>query len=90
MRYGAWFGANITWRGGRAAEGAGLENRPGSDPNDGKSHDLDPSPETVLARCLALFERERPELAQIVRTWDTLPEPVRAGMVAMVQSTEGR
>jgi hypothetical protein len=38
---------------------------------------------------LALFERERPDLARIIRVWDKPPEPVRAGIVPMIAATEG-
>jgi integrase len=41
----------------------------------------------VLAFCLALFDRESPELAAVVRSWSTLPEAVRAGIVAMVRAS---
>jgi len=40
-----------------------------------------------LAFCLAFFDRESPELAAVVRSWSTLPETVRAGIVAMVRAS---
>jgi hypothetical protein len=30
-----------------------------------------------------------PELAAVVRAWPTLPEPIRAGILAMVNATKG-
>lgn len=37
---------------------------------------------------LALLERESPDLALLVRRWDSLPEAVRAGIVAMVRASD--
>jgi len=42
--------------------------------------------ENVLASCLAFLDRESPDLAAVVRAWRELPEPVRAGIVAMVKA----
>jgi hypothetical protein len=42
-----------------------------------------------LASCLALLAQTRPELAKVVEAWDTLPDAVRAGMIAMVNATCG-
>ncbi len=36
---------------------------------------------------LALLERESPDLALLVKRWDTLPEPVRAGIMAMIRAS---
>ena len=63
----------------------GLQNRRGAAPKDNTPHELGESAEHVLASCLAFLERERPDLAAIVRRWDSLPDAVRAGIVAMVQ-----
>ena len=41
--------------------------------------------EIDLADCLALLKRESPELASIVEAWETLPEAVRRGILAMVE-----
>ncbi len=41
----------------------------------------------VSASCLALLNRKSPDLALLVERWDTLPEVVRAGIVAMVKAT---
>jgi len=38
---------------------------------------------------LALLERETPDLAAVIRAWPTLPEPVKAGIVAMVRASAG-
>ncbi len=37
---------------------------------------------------LALLERESPDLALLVKRWDTLPEVVRAGIMAMVRASD--
>jgi hypothetical protein len=39
-----------------------------------------------LADCLAFLERESPDLAMVVGRWDSLPEPIRAGIMAMVRA----
>ncbi|MEW6250883.1 MAG: hypothetical protein AB1716_09565 [Planctomycetota bacterium] len=39
-----------------------------------------------MARCLALLERDRPELAAVVRGWDKLPPAMQAGIAAMVRT----
>ena len=41
-----------------------------------------------LASCLALLARKSPDLAFLVERWDSLPQAVRAGIVAMVKATE--
>ena len=38
-----------------------------------------------MASCLAFLTQNRPDLALVVKTWDSLPEPVRAGILAMVK-----
>jgi hypothetical protein len=43
-----------------------------------------------LASCLALLARKSPDLALLVERWDTLPEAVRAGIVAMVKAASNR
>lgn len=79
------------------AQGAGLENRceptPANASKDNPHNSLDDNgcthPNSVLASCLALLEREQPDLAAVVRAWPTLPEPIRAGLVALVRSAVG-
>gem|GEM_PF-3471657 len=71
------------------AERAGFENRSHSTPNDSPLNDLEQSPERVWALCWAFLERERPDLARIVRAWDILPEPSRAAMLALVSGFSG-
>jgi hypothetical protein len=44
------------------------------------------NPKDNLASCLALLARQSPDLALLVKVWDTLPDPVRAGIVAMVKA----
>ncbi|MCZ6654505.1 MAG: hypothetical protein O7D91_15935 [Planctomycetota bacterium] len=36
---------------------------------------------------LALLERKSPDLALLVKRWDTLPEAVRAGIMAMIRAS---
>ncbi|MCE9545754.1 MAG: hypothetical protein K8T25_09590 [Planctomycetia bacterium] len=43
-----------------------------------------------LASCLAFLDRESPELAAVARAWDTLPEPIRAGVLAMIRAASGK
>jgi hypothetical protein len=38
---------------------------------------------------LALLARASPDLALIVERWESLPEALRAGIVAMVKAAEG-
>ena len=40
-----------------------------------------------MADCLALLDRERPDLAAVVEAWDRLPEAVRVGVLAMVKAS---
>jgi len=39
-----------------------------------------------LAFYLALLAQKSPDLALLVERWDGLPEPVRAGILAMVKA----
>lgn len=80
-------GKTSTWRGARVANAAGLENRCAPISNDNPPHDLEQSTESVLASCLALLEREQPDLAAVVSAWAALPEPIRAGILAMVRAS---
>ena len=41
----------------------------------------------ALTALLTYFEQKSPDLARVVEAWDNLPEPVRAGIVAMVQAS---
>jgi hypothetical protein len=38
---------------------------------------------------LALLARTSPDLVSVVERWETLPEAVRAGIVAMVKAAGG-
>jgi hypothetical protein len=38
---------------------------------------------------LALLAEKSPDLAMIAERWESLPEAIRAGMVAMVQAATG-
>jgi hypothetical protein len=44
--------------------------------------------ELVLADCLALLERVSPDLALLAARWVKLPEPIRAGILAMVRASD--
>ena len=37
---------------------------------------------------MALFEREQPEMSLIVSAWPTLSEPIKAAVLALVQTPE--
>ena len=37
-----------------------------------------------MARCLAFIAAESPDLAVVIEAWANLPEPLKAGIVAMV------
>ena len=55
--------------------------------------ELTESPDDDLARSLALLVRNCPELNTIVQAWPSLPDAVRAGILAMVKASsddEGR
>ncbi len=65
----------------------GLGNNPGSLATSSTPATCD-NHEKVLASCLALLTRTSPDLAKVVEHWDALPEPVRAGIVAMVQAAQ--
>ncbi len=39
-----------------------------------------------LASCLAFLARKHPDLAELARRWEALPDVVRAGIVAMAKS----
>jgi len=41
-----------------------------------------------LARYSALLLQQHPDLKQIIESWSEMPEPVKAGILAMVQVCE--
>ena len=41
----------------------------------------------VLAFCLAFYKQNSPDLAAVIEGWERLPEPIKAGIVAMVQTS---
>src|SRR5439155_11661531 len=49
----------------------------------------DDAPEN-LAFCLAFLAKKSPDLALLVEGWETLPDAVRAGIVAMVKAASPR
>ena len=77
-----------TWRSGRAAEGDGLENRCTQDVTPCSAETYDSS-RVELGVLLGVLERECPELAAIVAAWPTLPDPIRAAILAMVEAVAG-
>ena len=42
----------------------------------------------VLASCLAFLTPKMPDLAAVVKAWPYLPEPVKAGILAMVKAVK--
>ena len=45
------------------------------------------NPSVVLASCLAFLAEKVPDLASVVKAWPVLPEPVKAGILAMVRAS---
>ncbi len=43
--------------------------------------------ENRLASCLAFLSAKSPDLALLVQRWDTLPDALRAGILAMVKAS---
>jgi hypothetical protein len=39
-----------------------------------------------LASCLALLTQKSPDLALVVQRWDSLPDALRAGILAMIEA----
>jgi hypothetical protein len=79
---------SLTGRGGRVAEGTGLLNRRTGN----VSVNSDTAYENTtknLADYLALLREKSPDLALLVERWDELPEPVRVGIVAMLEAVKG-
>src|SRR5207302_4392314 len=82
----------------KKAEGVGFEPTLGTSPSQvfktgadspqGCAQQVDPSDaDSVFASCLALLRPVFPELALVAEAWPTLPEAVRAGIVAMMRAT---
>jgi len=42
-----------------------------------------------LADCLALLRQKSPDLGLVVKRWDTLPEAIKTGILAMVKAAGG-
>jgi len=63
----------------------GLANRCslGTEPDSIRPYD---EPEKTLPTGLPIFSDNDPDLAAVVEAWDRLPEPIRAGIVAMVRA----
>jgi integrase len=64
----------------------GLGNRPADSTNTNSLTTYDDA-ENVLAFCLAFLDRESPDLAAVVRSWSTLSEAMRAGILTMVRAS---
>ena len=43
------------------------------------------SSQSVLASCLAFLTKKSPDLVAVIEAWPDLPEPVKAGILAMVK-----
>ena len=63
----------------------GFKDRPGRDVNHEDNGTCGSDAEN-LASCLALLRPKSPDLALVVESWGALPEPVRSGIVAMVDA----
>ncbi len=63
----------------------GFANSKPSGANPCKSEDCDGAG-IDLADCLAFLAANRPDLATVATAWDDLPEPVKAGILAMVKA----
>ena len=72
---------------GRAAEGDGFENRCDSDVSNDSTNTSE-NPENNSADYLALLRQKSPDLALVVERWDSLPEAVKAGIIAIVKAQE--
>jgi hypothetical protein len=75
------------WRGGRAAERAGFENRNHATTSDAPTDTYKPT-ENHLSPDLSLNVTNHPQLADLIRAWPSLPEALRAGILAMVTSAK--
>jgi hypothetical protein len=83
-------GLPLLRRGAGADERTGFENRRGSDvtPAETSTSEI---PDDYLAEYLALLGEKQPDLGAVVKAWPTLPEAVKAGILAMVKASgQGR
>jgi hypothetical protein len=39
-----------------------------------------------LSRCLALANDEMADLAHVIQAWPTLPQPLKAGVLALIKA----
>ena len=67
-------------------EAAGIEPAAGL-PEPQISQSLAPTAENTLAHSLACQVEKDPNLKLLVEHWDSLPEPLRAGIIAMVRAS---
>jgi hypothetical protein len=68
-------------------ECAGLENRKHTQATDGSTDSYKTS-ENHLSPDLSLNVMNHPQLADLIRAWPSLPEALRAGILAMVKSAK--
>jgi hypothetical protein len=68
-------------------ECAGLENRKHTLATDVPTDSYEPS-ENHLSPDLSLNVTNHPQLADLIRAWPSLPEALRAGILAMVTSAK--
>jgi hypothetical protein len=70
-------------------ECAGFENRNQATATDAPTDTYKPA-ENPLSPDLSLNVTNHPELAELIRVWPDLPEPLRAGIAAMVKSAQSK
>ena len=68
-------------------ECAGLENRKHAPATDVPTDTYNPA-ENHLSPDLSLNVTNHPQLADLIRAWPSLPEALRAGILAMVKSAK--
>jgi len=51
-----------------------------------ESKESESSGSSVLGPCLVFLREKCPDLAELVGSWETLPEPLRAVILAMIRS----
>ena len=68
-------------------ERTGFENRSASDVTSCAASTSESAPDK-LASYLALLSAKCPDLATVAKAWPDLPEPVKAGILAMVKAAD--
>ena len=54
----------------------------------GQSGDTCDTPNDPLGVLLGVLSQESPDLAMIVKAWPTLPGPIKAGILALIQAIQ--